>query len=279
MGILLCLCCVKEFDSEIVDYYSSKWEEDARLRSGLDEIELLRTQEIVRRFLPDGGLRILDVGGGGGVHAEWLLADGHEVHLVDPVSRHVESAMSRLGNRDGFTCESGDARSLTQEDDSADAVLLLGPLYHLTEHEDRVRAWSEAFRVTKPGGLVFAAAISRFAALASGLRDGLIFDAEFQSLTRRTLKDGQHRSPEGRDFFTTAFFHLPEELKAEAEATGWSVQALLGVEGFTMLMPQLEEHWNDANRRALIVEMARVVESEPSLLGMGPHILLVGGKS
>ncbi len=267
-----------EFDSEILSYYSSKWDEDARLRSGLGEIELLRTQEIVRRFLPERPLEVLDVGGGSGIHVEWLLADGHDVHLVEPVSRHVELAASRLGDRDGFTYEIGDARDLTQADESMDAVLLLGPLYHLTEYEDRLAAWSEALRVAKPGGLVFASAISRFAALGSGLRDGLIFDQDFESLVRRTLEDGQHRNPDGRDFFTTAFFHRPDELRREAETAGWSVETVLGVEGFTMLVPELEEHWNDPAGRALIVEMARAVESETSLLGIGPHIILVGRK-
>lgn len=267
------------FDSEILGYYSSKWDEDARLRSGLHGIELLRTQEIVRRFLPDGPLRILDVGGGSGIHAEWLLADGHHVHLVEPVPRHVELATRRLGDRHGFSCEIGDARTLVQADDSTDAVLLLGPLYHLPEYEDRLDAWSEALRVTKPGGLLFAAAISRFAALAAGLAEGLIFDQDFESLVRRTLEDGQHRNPDGREFFTTAFFHRPNELKAEAETAGWSAQTVLGVEGFTMLMPQLEERWNDPAHRELIVDMARAIESEPSLRGVGPHILLVGRKA
>jgi SAM-dependent methyltransferase len=266
-------------DPEILSYYSSRWDEDARLRSGLEGIELLRTQEILRRFLPDGPLRILDVGGGSGVHAEWLIDDGHEVHLFDPVPRHVDMATTRLGARHRFTCEIGDARTLTQADESVDAVLLLGPLYHLTGNEDREAAWSEAFRVTKPGGLVFASAISRFAALAAGLAEGFIFDQDFESLVRRTLEDGQHRNPDGRDFFTTAFFHRPNELQAEAEAAGWSVHAVLGVEGFTIWMPHLEEHWNDPAHRELIVDMARAVESEPSLLGVGPHILLVGQKN
>jgi hypothetical protein len=105
-----------ELDPDILGHYSYDWDEDDRIRSGLHEIELFRTQEIDRRHLP-----------GGGVHAEWLLQDGHEVHLVEPVPRHVEETPRRLGDWPGFSCEIGDARNLSSSDESVDVVLLLGP--------------------------------------------------------------------------------------------------------------------------------------------------------
>jgi SAM-dependent methyltransferase len=268
-----------ELDPDILRYYSNDWDEDDRIRSGLHEIELVRTQEIIRRYLPGGQLRVLDVGGGGGVHAEWLLQDGHEVHLVEPVPRHVEEASRRLGDWAGFSCEIGDARNLPPPDESVDAVLLLGPLYHLTDRADRLRTWQEALRVTKVGGVVFGVGISRFASLAGGLAKGLLLDDDYHKLVSRTLVDGQHRNPSGRDFFTTAYCHLPVELQQEAEEVGWSVDALLGVEGFTNTMPHLEDDWLDHSKRAVIVEAARAIESEPSLLGLGPHIMVVGQRS
>jgi len=262
-------------DPTILKYYRDEWDEDARIRSGLHEIELIRTREIVRRFLPDGPLRIIDIGGGSGVHAEWLLDDGHEVHLVDPLLFHVEQASTRLDGFDRFTSEVGDARSLVFEDATFDAALLLGPLYHLTEHTDRLQAWREAARVTKPGGLVFAVGISRFAPIPVGLAEGVVFDELFLRLVERVLSDGQHRNPPGREYFTTAFFHHPDELRQEAEDTGLAVLSVLGVEGFAGILPQLEEHWDDPDRRDIIVEMARMIESEPTLLGIGPHIMVV----
>ena len=66
----------------------------------------------------------------------------------------------------------GDARNLEWGDGSVDVVLLLGPLYHLPVRSDRIAALSEAFRVLKPGGLLFAVGISRFASTLSGLIDG-----------------------------------------------------------------------------------------------------------
>ncbi|MGH6915718.1 MAG: class I SAM-dependent methyltransferase, partial [Geminicoccales bacterium] len=170
-----------EIASEMLAYYQDQQPEQTRLVAGLGQIEFLRTQEIVRRFLPAAPLDILDVGGANGIHAAWLAGDGHRVHLVDPVPLHVEQARERAGSLDApFTCEVGDARSLSQPDGSADAVLLLGPLYHLQEEADRVLALSEARRVLRPSGLVFGAAISRFASLFDGLARGMLFAPEFR---------------------------------------------------------------------------------------------------
>ncbi len=263
-------------DPDIERYYDIEWEEDDRLRNGLGQLELVRTQELVRRHLPPGSHRILDVGGGGGVHAEWLVEDGHAVHLVDPVPRHVEQAMARLGGQERFSGAVGDARKLDAEDGSFDAVFLFGPLYHLIEPADRAATWDEATRVCRPGGMIFAAAISRFASLISGLASGAMWMPDFREIVYRDLADGQHRNALGRDYFTTAFFHHPDELRREAETAGIDVVDVFGVEGVAGAMPHLERDWEDAERRAEIIEAARAIETEPSLLGVGPHILLVG---
>ncbi len=268
-----------KLDPEIDRYYSREWDEDARIRSGLNQLEFIRTREIVRRFLPEGPLRILDVGGGGGVHSEWLLADGHAVTLIDPVERHVAEAGASLGHNDGFAAELGDGRSLLHPDGSFDVVLLFGPLYHLTDRADRIQAWQEGVRVLRPGGLIYGAAISRFASLVSGMSEGMIFDDAFRGLVTQDLKDGQHRNPIGRDFFTTAFFHHPYEMREEAAEAGVDITAPLGVEGVAGAMPHLGEHWQDERKRKIIIDAARAIETELTLLGLGPHLLLVGRKS
>ncbi len=265
-------------DPEILEYYATAWDEDARIRSGLGELEFLRTQEIVRRFLPADPLRILDVGGASGVHAEWLLDDGHHVHLIDPVPIHVDVARSRLGDRPRFRADTGDGRHLPVPDASCHAVLLMGPLYHLTERSDRVACWTEAFRVLEPGGLVVAAVITRFASLFSGLSGGDFFDPEFRAVVERDLIDGQHRNPSDKDWFTTAYFHRPDEVAAEATDAGFEVVAVLGVEGIAMWIPRLERWWPDPERRTAIVDAARAIESEPTLLGLGPHLLAIARK-
>jgi SAM-dependent methyltransferase len=261
---------------EILDHYRARFDEDARLRRGLGELELLRTQEVIRRHLPTGPLRILDVGGASGVHAEWLLEDGHRVHLIDPVPEHVAQAIERLGDHEGFTAAVGDARHLDEESRTYDAVLLFGPLYHLTEERDRVGAWCEARRVAVTEGLVFAAAISRFASLFSGLTEGALFDPRFRSIAEQDLASGQHRNPTAdEDWFTTAYFHHPDELAEEAAGAGLRVVELVGLEGLAGWEPQLEERWQDPDGRDTILFAARAIEHEPTLLGLSTHLLAV----
>src|SRR4051812_38202382 len=148
--------------AEIFDHYERLYDESTRITTGFGTLELVRTQEIINRVLPAGPLRILDVGGGPGAHARWLAEAGHEVVVVDPVPRHVEASAALGAEGVPVTAQLGDARALAQEDATFDVVLLLGPLYHLLEREDRVQAWREARRVVTPGGLVIAATINRF---------------------------------------------------------------------------------------------------------------------
>src|SRR5204862_5703302 len=96
--------------------------------------------------------------------------------LVDPCPLHVAEARATL--RSG-TARVGDARGLDEPDASFDAVLLLGPLYHLPERDDRLAALREARRVVRPGGQVFAAAISRCASAFDGMARGHLADPEF----------------------------------------------------------------------------------------------------
>ena len=136
---------------------------------------------------------------------------GHRVHVVDPIPLHVEHASAS-----GLSAEVGDARNLGERSDSYDAVLLLGPLYHLPARSDRESALGEARRVLRPGGLLFAAAISRHAALLDLLInwDKLHLPGVFE-LVEESVKTGIFGGPGEAGLFTTSFFHLPSELADE----------------------------------------------------------------
>jgi SAM-dependent methyltransferase len=168
---------------------------------------------------------------------------------------------------------------MTFEDASADVVLLLGPLYHLTDASDRVRALTEAARVLKSGGRLFAAAITRWASALDGLARDLLRDERFAAIVEEDLRDGQHRNPTGRlDYFTTAYFHRPEDLRAEVVESGLAVDGLFGIEGPGWLLSDIDERLKDPRRRADLLRVARVCESEPSMIGVSPHLLVVGRK-
>ena len=145
------------------------------------------------------------------------------MHLVDVVPEHVRAALEH-----GLvTAEVGDARRLTQADGSVDAVLLLGPLYHLVGRAERVAALVEARRVLRPGGVLLAAAIGRFMAVLDwAQRGGLTADVAAKLVP--VLSTGVHDPTLG---FTDAFFHTAAQLQQEVADAGFANVGVLGIEG------------------------------------------------
>ena len=262
-------------DENILFYYN-RGREQSRLERDLSRVEYVRTLDVLERYLPKPPATILDIGGGPGRYAAWLAAQGYAVRLLDPVPLHVEQAQVALQNFENAEAELGDARALPYRDNSADAALLLGPLYHLTERADRLKALREAKRVLKPGGKLFAAVISRFASLLDGLSFGFLNDPAFAQIVEDDLRTGVHKNPGRRDnYFTTAYFHLPEELGQEIEEAGLKLEALLGLEGASRYLTDLDATLADAEKTATLLNLLRTTEHEPSLLGISPHILAV----
>ena len=259
-------------EPEILDYYERNAERD-RLASGARRVEFLRVREILERHLPPPPATILDVGGGAGAYAVPLAADGYQVHLIDAVPLLVEQAAgaARAAGVPLASARVGDARSLDAADDIADATLMFGPLYHLTSGDDRIAALREARRVTRPGGAVAAMALSRFYPMFEELVTGL---AGPPGDTARYLSDGQYRNPTGDvAAFTTSYFHRPEELAGEVEDAGLVLDQIAGANGIVkLLLPDLEQRLDDAQRRDQVLSVLRLLETEPSLLGASQNL-------
>jgi SAM-dependent methyltransferase len=263
---------------EITEYYAPGFEA-RRLQRGVGRLDRERTRELLRRYLPPAPALLLDLGGGPGAHACWLAGQGYEVHLLDLSPLHVRLALEaseRQPEAPLAGARVGDARELPWEEGTADAVLLFGPLYHLTDPGDRQRALLEARRVLKPGGVLLAMGISRFASLCDGLRSGNLKDPRFAEIVRQDLANGQHRNPIGKpEYFMATFFHHPEELRAEVLEAGFALSGLFGVEGPGWLLPDFNDWWETSDNRALLLEMARTLESEPALQGVSAHLIAV----
>ncbi|MGP4084588.1 class I SAM-dependent methyltransferase [Streptomyces sp. KR55] len=263
-----------EVAPEIVRFYTETIDEADRLTTTADgRLEMVRTQELLSRHLPTPPARVLDVGGGPGAHAGWLVQDGYTVHLVDPIPRHIERA-----EQTGATVELGDARHLTAEDASYDVVLMLGPLYHLLERADRDQALAEAYRVLKPGGLLAAAGINRYASLFEHTAFAHLYKEPMRQSIGSILATQIH---DGRKAFTAAYFHSSEQLRDEVAAAGFGGAEVFGIEGPAWsLLAATERHTGESLIDSPMFESAltaaRMAEPYPELLAASSHLLAIG---
>ncbi len=257
-------------------YYARDGERD-RLGTGVGRVEFLRTTEVVARTLPPPPAVVADVGGGPGRYTAWLLDRGYDVIHRDIVPDHVDQIRARyptgskLGDR--LDAAVGDARQLDVDDDSVDAVLLLGPLYHLIEAADRRQALTEARRVVRPGGSIHAAAISRWATRLDGVLIGRIDDPHPQVLTLIDEVEATGVLPPVFEGSFTAYLHTPAQLRDELLAAGLVVEQVVSVESVAFALSDLDARLDDPDERRRLLDALRAVESVPDLLGVGPHLL------
>lgn len=262
-------------------YYDNSAEGE-RLFTGLGQLEFERTKQILSRLLPNPPGKILDIGGATGIYSLWLARQGFEVHLIDQSEKLVQQALLLSQQQPGApiaSCTVGDARSLDFPDDSIDAVLLFGPLYHLTEQHDRYQALTEAYRVLKNNSMLFIAAISRFASAIDGLLSGFIEDPVFAEIVKQDLTNGQHRNPtDNIMYFTDAYFHRPSDLKREIESVGFKDMQVFPVEGIGALITKFDEVWRNEELKDFLLRVIQMTEREDEIIGISPHLLGVALK-
>lgn len=266
--------------SEVFDYYEAG-AEIGRLDRGLGVVEFARTKEILSRYL-NYGMTVYDVGGGVGCYADWLAGLGMDVTMFELAPAAVEYALSHQTTP--YQAMTADARKLPAANESCDALLLMGPLYHLLQRESRLEALREARRVLRPGGFLFAAGISKFSSMTwavSTYRAGnsCLDDSVYMNMIRGEMATGEHHRPkEYPGFLAQAYFHTPQELAKELEDAAFQVEELLAVEGCIGFTPMLTEKWADPTARERLLEVVRTTEGESSLMGISPHFLAIGKK-
>jgi SAM-dependent methyltransferase len=259
------------------EHYERGEEADRLERSGAGRLEFERTQEIVLRHLPPAPATVADIGGGPGRYALWLAGLGYRVVHRDIVPMHVGQVRAAAAAA-GVAVEAapGDARSLDLADESVHAVLLLGPLYHLPRRADRIQALREAGRIVRPGGPVFGAAISRWAARLDGMLRQRIY-AKYPTAQQvvDTVERGGLLPPLGPGSFS-AVTHRPGQLRAEFAAAGLAVADLVCVEGAAYLLDDLDARMSDQRDWQVVLDSARAHERVPELLGIGSHLIATG---
>jgi SAM-dependent methyltransferase len=259
--------------------YYERGEEQGRLGEPRGQLEFERTKEIVARNLPPPPAVVADIGGGPGRYALWLAGLGYQVLHRDLMPLHVEQLRHATGGNALISSALADARDLDLPDSCADVVLLLGPLYHLERRADRVQALAEARRVLRPGGVVVAAAITRWAVRMDGILRLRLYEAHPGAEGELAGIERTGRLPPfGNDGFT-GYTHRPGQLRAEVTAGGFEVTDLLCVEGPAFLLGDLPERMASADSRRVVLDTARALERVPELIGLGPHLLAVGRRS
>lgn len=266
----------KDSDSKkptIVNFYSQSNERDRLTKHVLERD---RTLEILKKRLPKNPVSILDVGGAAGVYAFPLASLGHKVHLIDPVALHIDQAKAYAREQKihlaGYSV--GDARELQHANASVDVVLLFGPLYHLFEKQDRIQALQEAWRVLKNGGLIFAAAIPRCAALMDAMNKGTLY-RKLKFIEQSLLNGVHHKQSENLDFL---YLHEPSELKAELEQCGFKDLSVISIEGPVWHEQVVEDLHKDARNWQCLLSLLEKIEADEHIIGASAHIMGLGKK-
>jgi S-adenosylmethionine-dependent methyltransferase len=237
------------------------------------------TKRMLDRWIP-AGARLAEIGVGVGHYSEHVAARGCRIHLIDITQRLLDAAAARLRGA-GLERQAAGVSRLSATDlsgidsSSFDAVLLLGPLYHLCEFSDRRRAVEEAARVLKRGGFLYAAGINRLPYFRDQFRQRPQVAVERREFHRQLLSHGnvdpEHVPSLGFAHLTTAaeFRSLFASLFEEV--------LLLGVESFTAAW-QASLNGLPAEQVEAWLDLVEQTGTTPEGLGASDHFLFVGRK-
>ena len=140
----------------LADYYTTH-DEDARLLPKRGRVEFLTTVHYIEKYLKPG-MRILEIGAGTGRYSHYFAQNGYAVDAIELMECNIEVFKANTRKNEKITIQQGDAINLHNiVSEQYDITLLLGPMYHLYSKEDEISAISEAIRVTKKDGIIFAA--------------------------------------------------------------------------------------------------------------------------
>lgn len=267
---------------KVISYYNA-FDEWGRLNR--EPIEFIINMHHIQSMLPPEG-HILDNGAGPGKYSIELAKRGYRVTLTDLTPRLVEFARTKAqeyqveGQFDGFY--PADARDLSLfPDNHFDAVLMLGPLYHLQTEADRVQAVQELHRVTKPGGLVFAAFMTK----TRFLTNSLLYPEHWKPNhtiegIQQFLRTGMFdHADEGR--FTGAYYFDIVEITPFMESQSFETVKLIGSSSIAGAMtPEQWDYWRQQGDETYrqIMDIVMKESENPYLLGSASHLLYIGRK-
>lgn len=278
---------MKPIDKDVLAGYNAGIERN-RLRTDLGLIEFERTKELMIETLPKPPAVIYDIGGGYGEYSWWLASLGYEVHLFDISKTNIEISEELGSHYPGVKLaarEVLDARSIARSDSSADAILLMGPFYHIVEKFEWLLAIKECFRLLKKNGVLFTAAITPYATLlwattVFGTQNRLLEEDAFMDMVAGELSDGEHIKPADSSYqgIGRSHFHSADELKSELSDGGFHSHAVHGVVGGAWLAPNIDELWKNPDSRNALMRAVRMLDMRDDIIGLSTHILAISQK-
>ena len=283
---------MKTIDTAVLAGYNAGIEK-GRLRSGIGLIEFERTKEILLEKLPKPSAVVYDIGGAYGEYAWWLASLGYEVHLFDLAETNIAMSAELAAEYPGTALAAAtvcDARSVPRPDCRADAILLMGPLYSITDYEERLLALRESRRLLKDGGLLFSAALTPYSVLVSRLRAYHEDDTPkrreldnpaVMSIIERALCDGCYINPEKKiaNGLGSTHLHTAKALREELAAGGFATASVHGVMGGAWLAPNLDELLAHPETKAVLMKTVRMLDTHEEIIGLSGHMLAVSTKA
>jgi SAM-dependent methyltransferase len=262
--------------SDIRAYYDACVEkENIRLERHQQERDI--TWRYLDKYLPPLGT-VLEIGAATGVYTIPLAKKGYRVTAVDISPNSIEACKKRAveeGLEDRVTCFVADARELgCVPGTSYDAVLLMGPLYHLVEKLDREKAMREAYVRLRQGGVVFSTFVSRYGIWGMIMTE-LPQLIDRQEDLRSVLEKGKDvKVPEGG---FRGYFAAPEEIIPLHEKAGFKTLVLAGVEPANTVSDEAYKNL-EGEKRKLWLELLFTISTQPSIIGASDHLLYIGVK-
>ncbi|WP_109852842.1 bifunctional 2-polyprenyl-6-hydroxyphenol methylase/3-demethylubiquinol 3-O-methyltransferase UbiG [Aquimarina sp. AU58] len=266
----------KQLISRNIELFYNTASEETRLNKGMGVFEFERTKSLIEKYITTSPSKIIDIGGGTGKYSEWLANKGHQVHLVEPIPKHIKIAQDRadkLKNR--FSVHWGESRKLEFPNNFADLILLHGPLYHLQKKEDRALSIREAKRVLKNNGIILGFAINYTASTLVGLLNGLIHKKSFFEMCKNELTNGIHNPPD--DFpwlLAEAYYHTPEQLKNEFISQELTYLTTYAVEGMAWLDKNYFTNMLNDKKKETLLKLTKITENDSYLLPFSPHMMI-----
>jgi SAM-dependent methyltransferase len=266
----------EERDLAALRSYYELGAEKTRLRTAPGAVEHARMKIIIARDIPRAPATIADIGGGPGAYTLWLCGHGYQVEHRDLMPIHVEEVLAAAGSGTVRSAVAN-ARALDLGDATVDAVLLLGPIYHLRSRADRLQVLREARRIARPGAPIFIAAISRWSTRLHGILKGKLYERFESHDELRLWLDAAERSghiePRGARTFS-GYGHRPRQFRAEVAAAGLDVAALVAVDGVSFLLDDVKERMSDPTGQTVLLETIAALEGVPELIGVTHQMLI-----